>query len=67
MQAELDLTLGGIYQKLGKLARADSLLTARIAARAKRCTVPSTPMSPRRSSRSDHCASTKRGSTRPSA
>jgi serine/threonine-protein kinase len=33
MEAELDVTLGSIYQKLGKLARADSLISAALAKR----------------------------------
>jgi eukaryotic-like serine/threonine-protein kinase len=33
VEAELDVTLGSIYQKLGKLARADSLLTAALQTR----------------------------------
>lgn len=35
MQSELALTLGGIYQKLGKLERADSLVSAALAHRAR--------------------------------
>jgi serine/threonine-protein kinase len=33
VEAELDVTLGGIYQQLGNLARADSLLTASLETR----------------------------------
>jgi serine/threonine protein kinase/tetratricopeptide (TPR) repeat protein len=35
VEAELDVTLGSIYQKLGKLPRADSLLTAALEKRKK--------------------------------
>ena len=67
VQAELYVTLGGIYQKLGNLTRADSLLRARARPTTRAARPDASGRRRERSSRSASCASTRRSSTTPSA
>ena len=64
VQAELYQTLGGIYQKLGKLDQADTLLQSALDEAPRALSAPSTPRWRRAWSRSACCARTRPSSRR---